>query len=198
MLFRSGIEAADAILLIGTNPRLEASVLNARIRKRWRQGGLKVGVIGPKVDLAYAYDHIGAGADALAAVAEGRHAFAGVLQAAKRPMVIVGAGANILGNADVNLVAEKGFSPILVGNALSQSLLEAAFGSKDIDRNEKDNSSSAVTVDGLVKTGINKDQVLVINEQLNTPATISASDTLPYGITFDTNLTTPEIGRAHV
>ena len=107
--------------------------------------------------------------------------------------VIVGAGSNILGNADVNLVAEKGFSPILVGNALSQSLLEKAFGSKDIDRNEKDNSSSAVTVNGLVKTGINKDQVLVINEQLNTPATISASDTLPYGITFDTKLTTPAL-----
>ena len=38
-----GIEQADAILLVGTNPRLEAAVLNARIRKRWRQGGLAVG-----------------------------------------------------------------------------------------------------------------------------------------------------------
>ena len=37
----AGIEQADAILLIGTNPRLEAAVLNARIRKRWRQGGLR-------------------------------------------------------------------------------------------------------------------------------------------------------------
>ena len=38
-----GIEQADAILLVGTNPRLEAPVLNARIRKRWRQGGLERG-----------------------------------------------------------------------------------------------------------------------------------------------------------
>ena len=65
-------------------------------------------MIGPKVDLAYAYDHIGAGADALAAVAEGRHAFAGVLQAAKRPMVIVGAGA--AARADGQAVLVK-FSP---------------------------------------------------------------------------------------
>ena len=50
-LFNSGIDGidrADAILLVGTNPRLEAAVLNARIRKRWRQGGLKVGVIGER------------------------------------------------------------------------------------------------------------------------------------------------------
>ena len=48
-----GIEQADAILLVGTNPRLEAAVLNARIRKRWRQGGLAVGLIGEQADLTY-------------------------------------------------------------------------------------------------------------------------------------------------
>lgn len=87
-----GIEQADAILLIGTNPRIEAPVLNARIRKRWRQGGLAVGVVGEKAELGYAYDRIGAGGDALAAMAEGRHAFQGVLRQAKTPMIIVGAG----------------------------------------------------------------------------------------------------------
>ena len=87
-----GIEQADAILLIGTNPRLEAAVLNGRIRKRWRQGGLQVGLIGEVAALAYPYDHIGTGADALTGVAEGKTAFAGVLRQAKRPMVIVGAG----------------------------------------------------------------------------------------------------------
>ena len=88
-----GIEQADAILIVGANPRLEAPVLNARIRKRWRQGGLNVGLIGDKVDLTYAADHIGAGAAALKDVADGRHAFAGVLKEAKRPVVIVGAAA---------------------------------------------------------------------------------------------------------
>ncbi len=54
-----GIDQADAILLVGTNPRLEAAVLNSRIRHRWRQGGLAVGLIGEKADLTYPYEHLG-------------------------------------------------------------------------------------------------------------------------------------------
>jgi NADH-quinone oxidoreductase subunit G len=56
-----GIEDADVILLVGTNPRLEAPVLNARLRKRWMAGALQVGVIGEAADLTYAYDYLGAG-----------------------------------------------------------------------------------------------------------------------------------------
>ena len=89
----AGIEQADALLLIGTNPRLEAAVLNARILKRWRTGGLKVGVIGEKAPLTYPYDYLGGGAKTLGKVAEGPHAFAKVLKDAERPMVIIGAGA---------------------------------------------------------------------------------------------------------
>jgi NADH-quinone oxidoreductase subunit G len=88
-----GLERADAILLIGTNPRLEAAVLNARIRKRWRQGGLAVGVIGERVDLTYPYDYLGAGGKTLGEVADGTHGFAKTLAEAKAPVVIVGAGA---------------------------------------------------------------------------------------------------------
>ncbi|WP_409560597.1 NADH-quinone oxidoreductase subunit NuoG [Hyphomicrobium sp. MC8b] len=88
-----GIEQADAILLIGANPRIEATVLNARIRKRWRSAPTKIGVVGPKVDLAYGYDYLGAGPDTLAEIANGRHPFAEVLKAATKPMVIVGEGA---------------------------------------------------------------------------------------------------------
>ena len=89
----AGIEDADAILLIGTNPRWEASLVNARIRKRWRRGGLKVGVIGPQVDLTYPYHHLGDGPESLATLAKGDHAFADVLKMAERPMLIVGQGA---------------------------------------------------------------------------------------------------------
>ena len=89
----AGIDRADAILLVGTNPRLEAAVLNARILKRWRQGGLKVGVIGERGLLTYPYEYLGAGAQTLADVAEGKHSFAETLKAAHNPMVIVGAGA---------------------------------------------------------------------------------------------------------
>ncbi|GJE59708.1 NADH-quinone oxidoreductase subunit NuoG [Methylobacterium trifolii] len=88
-----GIEAADAILLVGANPRTEASLLNVRIRKRWRMGPLAVGMIGEATDLTYPHVQIGAGADSLAALARGEHSFLEVLKAAKAPLVIVGGGA---------------------------------------------------------------------------------------------------------
>ena len=87
----AGIDAADALLIVGSNPRKEAAVLNARIRKRWRAGKFPIGVIGPKVDLTYTYDYLGAGPETLAAIA--RHSFAEVLRKAERPMVLLGAGA---------------------------------------------------------------------------------------------------------
>ncbi|MGD9670062.1 MAG: NADH-quinone oxidoreductase subunit NuoG [Hyphomicrobiaceae bacterium] len=87
------IDDADAILIVGSNPRLEAPVLNSRIRRRWRQGGVAVGLIGAAAPLTYEYVHIGTGAQTLADLAEGKHDFAQVLANAKRPMVIVGSGA---------------------------------------------------------------------------------------------------------
>jgi NADH-quinone oxidoreductase subunit G len=89
----AGIDQADALLIIGSNPRKEAAVLNARIRKRWRSGALKIGVIGAKADMTYAHDYIGAGTDSLADLAAGKHSFADVLKNAKNPIVLVGAGA---------------------------------------------------------------------------------------------------------
>ena len=88
-----GIELADAALIIGSNPRIEAPILNARIRKRWRTGGLKVGLVGVKADLTYPVDYLGAGPDTLAHIASGEHPFAAVFKNAKNPMVIVGQGA---------------------------------------------------------------------------------------------------------
>jgi NADH-quinone oxidoreductase subunit G len=88
----AGIEQADALLILGSNPRKEAAVLNARIRKRWRSGRLKIGVIGDKADLTYAYDYLGAGTDSLRELAAGKHYFADVLKRAKNPIVLVGAG----------------------------------------------------------------------------------------------------------
>jgi NADH-quinone oxidoreductase subunit G len=89
----AGIEAADAVLIVGSNPRKEAPVLNARIRKRWRLGGLPVALIGERVDLTYGYDYIGAGPESLARLVAGEGEFFQALKAAKRPLVIVGQGA---------------------------------------------------------------------------------------------------------
>src|SRR5262249_54111938 len=87
----AGIDSADALLIVGANPRKEAAIFNARIRKRWRAGKFPIGVIGPKADLTYAYDYVGAGPETLTAIA--RHSFADTMRKAERPMVIVGAGA---------------------------------------------------------------------------------------------------------
>jgi len=89
----AGIEQADALLIVGSNPRKEAAVLNARIRKRWRSGQLRIGLIGAKADLTYSYDYLGAGTDSLGDLAAGKHSFSDVLNAAKNPIVLVGSGA---------------------------------------------------------------------------------------------------------
>ncbi len=89
----AGIDQADALLIIGSNPRREAAVLNARIRKRWRTGQLKVGVIGARADLTYDYEYLGAGTDTLSDLAAGKGAFADVLRNAQHPIVLVGSGA---------------------------------------------------------------------------------------------------------
>ena len=68
-------------------------MLNARIRKRWRQGGAAIGLIGERVDLTYPYEYLGAGPQTLKDVADGKHSFAATLREAKHPMVIVGAAA---------------------------------------------------------------------------------------------------------
>ncbi len=89
----AGIEKADALLIIGSNPRKEASVLNARIRKRWRMGQFPIGLIGEQADLTYPYNYLGAGPDSLAELASGKGDFAAVLGKAERPLIIVGEAA---------------------------------------------------------------------------------------------------------
>ena len=90
-----GIDDADAVLLIGTDPRTEAPLLNARIRRRWRQTQehLPIGLIGAEADLTYGADYLGAGPETLAKIADGSHPFLKRLDGVERPMVIVGQAA---------------------------------------------------------------------------------------------------------
>ncbi|MES2968487.1 MAG: NADH-quinone oxidoreductase subunit NuoG [Pseudomonadota bacterium] len=80
------IDAARGIWIIGSNPRDEAAVLNARIRKAW-QLGAEVTLIGPAADLTYAYTHAGTDRAALVKAASDAQAFG------KPAVVIVGQGA---------------------------------------------------------------------------------------------------------
>ena len=99
----AGIEDAGAILLIGTNPRREAPVLNARIRKAWTQSGAKIALIGAETDLTYKLTHLGTGPEALA---EGEKFLTG----AKHPMVIVGQGALTRADGEAILAAAWGIA----------------------------------------------------------------------------------------
>jgi NADH-quinone oxidoreductase subunit G len=83
----AGIEEADAIMLIGCNPRLEAPVLNARIRKRALKGGCLIGVVGEQSDLTYPYNYLGAGPESLSVFTD--HPTANKT----KPMFIIGQGA---------------------------------------------------------------------------------------------------------
>ena len=88
-----GIDQADVILLVGSNPRWESPVLNARIRKRYLSGHCTIASIGPALDLTYPVERLGAGPATLRDLAEGKLAFAAKLKAAKNPLIIVGMGA---------------------------------------------------------------------------------------------------------
>ena len=85
-----GVEVADAILLVGTNPRHEAAVLNSRIRKSWLHTGLEIGYIGERADTTYGYDYLGADSKALADFIAGKGAFAKKFNEANKPLIIVG------------------------------------------------------------------------------------------------------------
>lgn len=92
-LFNVGIanvERADALLLVGTNPRHEGAIVNTRIRKNWLRYTLDVALIGQPVDLTYDYDHLGTDVSALASFE--KHPFFKRFSSAKNPMVIVGSG----------------------------------------------------------------------------------------------------------
>lgn len=85
-----GVEEADAILLIGTNPRHEAAVMNARIRKQWLRSDLEIGLVGEDFQSTFEYENLGNNASSLKAALNGP--FGKKLQAAKKPMIIVGSG----------------------------------------------------------------------------------------------------------
>lgn len=89
----AGIDEADALLIIGSNPRIESAVMNARIRRNWLATGLPVGVVGPKTDLTYDARFLGDDPAILADLLSGKNKFAAKLKNAKKPMIILGMGA---------------------------------------------------------------------------------------------------------
>ncbi|KAJ9172952.1 hypothetical protein P3X46_016137 [Hevea brasiliensis] len=127
----SGLEKVDVFLLVGTQPRIEAAMVNARIRKTVRATNAKVGYIGPPTDFNYDCEHIGTGPQALVEIAEGRHPFFSTILNAKNPAIIVGAGIFERMDKDaifstVETIAKKGNVVRPDWNGLNVLLLNAA------------------------------------------------------------------------
>jgi NADH-quinone oxidoreductase subunit G len=108
----AGIEEADACLLVGVNPRKDAPILNARIKKASLNQNFKIAAIGVEADLTYAYQNLGSDVSALKSILDGKSPFCEILQKAQKPMLILGHdmvaradGAMLLGL--VKKIAEK-------------------------------------------------------------------------------------------
>ena len=89
----AGIEKADVCLLVGTNPRWEAPLVNARLRKRFLRGGFQIAAIGPALDLTFPVEMLGRGGDSLSELASGSHPWLSKLREANYPMLVLGQGA---------------------------------------------------------------------------------------------------------
>ncbi|KAI9100083.1 hypothetical protein K1719_024301 [Acacia pycnantha] len=127
----AGLEKADVFLLVGTQPRVEAAMVNARIHKTVRASQAKVGYIGPATDFNYDHQHLGTDPQTLVEIAEGRHPFSATISNAKNPAIIVGAGVFERSDKDaifatVDTIAEKAKAVRPDWNGLNVLLLHAA------------------------------------------------------------------------
>ena len=89
----NGIEDSDFILLVGTNPRLEATILNARIRKAYIKNRLKIYSIGDPGDLTYPYINLASNTSLIRAIAYGTHEISEKIKKSNKPMIIIGESA---------------------------------------------------------------------------------------------------------
>ena len=144
----SGIDHADSCLLIGVNPRISAPIINARIRKRFLTGKLKVAAIGLNADLTYKYQNLGNEVQILQDIFDGKSAYNQILEKSLYPMIII--GEEMLKRADGEVIlnyakkiAEKykmirdewnGFN-MLHNNASLNGALLAGFTNQNIDTN---------------------------------------------------------------
>ncbi|XP_036318118.1 NADH-ubiquinone oxidoreductase 75 kDa subunit, mitochondrial [Rhagoletis pomonella] len=92
------LEEADAVLLIGTNPRYEAPLINTRLRKSYINNEMDIASIGPKIDLSYDHENLGEDAGLISQICSGGHPFSKILESAKKPAIIL--GADLLERAD--------------------------------------------------------------------------------------------------
>ncbi len=96
----NGIDDSDCLLLLGTNPRKEAPIINARIRKRFLRGDYQIGLIGDAFDLTYNYNHISKTPEGVTSIVNEKNNFYNILKNSNKAMIIV--GMSVFTHPDVN------------------------------------------------------------------------------------------------
>ena len=152
------IENADSILLVGSNPRWEASVLNARIRKAYIQNNCKIGLIGNKLNLNYEYEHLSNSISHLNEILNGKSSYCKILERSQNPLIIIGISAiNYSDGKNVlNLSAEiakklinktESFNPlnILQQNISRVGALDINFYNSIFDYNFEENLKNEIS-----------------------------------------------------
>ena len=152
-LFNSSIQKideADAILIIGSNPKWEAAVLNSRIRKAYLNNNCQIALIGPKINLTYKYTHLSNDISYLNNILNEKSDFLEHLKNAKNPLMLIGSSAinyndgieilkicaEICNKLNIVNESENGFN-ILNQNISRVGALDIGFYSKNFDRDFK-------------------------------------------------------------
>jgi NADH-quinone oxidoreductase subunit G len=148
------IDTAEAIMLIGTNPRVEAPVLNARIRKAWSRGA-NVGVVGEKVDLTYDVNHLGTGTDTLTELLARDHSDV----AEKSSIIIVGMGALTRGDGAAILAAAQALAASTKSGLLILHTAAGRVGAMDVGATNPDAMAAVDKADVVYNLGADEVEI---------------------------------------
>ncbi|MEM9434540.1 MAG: NADH-quinone oxidoreductase subunit NuoG [Pseudomonadota bacterium] len=148
------IDAAQAVMLIGANPAVEAPVLNARIRKAWTQGA-QIGVIGPKVDLTYEYNDLGDGPDAISELLGRDHSSV----ADKASVIIVGQAALMRTDGEAVLAGAIALADSTKSSLLILHTAAGRVGAMDINATCEGGISQALEAEVIYNLGADEGDV---------------------------------------
>ncbi|WP_299140570.1 NADH-quinone oxidoreductase subunit NuoG [uncultured Tateyamaria sp.] len=148
------IDEAEAIMLIGTNPRVEAPVLNARIRKAWARGA-SVGVIGEMVDLTFEANHIGTEPAVMTELLKRDHS---AVQE-KPSMIIVGQGALTRGDGAAVLAAAQALAESTKSGLLVLHTAAARVGAMDVGATNPDAMAAVDGADVIYNLGADEIEI---------------------------------------
>lgn len=148
------IDGAASITLIGSNPRLEAPVLNARLRKAWTRGA-NVSLIGEAVDLTYDYSHVGTGTDAITELLGQDHS----VVMAQPSLIILGQGALTRGDGAAVLAAAQALAARTQSGLLVLHTAAGRVGAMDVGATNPDAMMGVNAADVIYNLGADEIEI---------------------------------------